>query len=369
MLENDTLRFYCYWKKKYLRKDPYAVDDQYYILYKTDDKKGVPLNATVSEAHGYGMLIAACLHTDDKEKKNIFDGLYRYYRAHLSGIGQNLMAWKQVDNGSEMYSSEGEDSAADGDLDIAYSLLMADKIWGSAGGINYRKAAAAIINDIMTCEIDEKDHFILLGDWVSRTGEGSKQRRATRSSDFIMQYFPAFARATGDERWKKVYDNTYAVINSILDKYGTGLLPDFMIKDSNSCEFLPAPAGFLEGEHDGDYFYNSCRVPWRIGADAIITKNENALRFSGIINKFITENTGSDPKKIKAGYTVSGEPFSHWSDLCFTAPFLLTAAAVGNIQWHDALRNAILTHGEDIYYGDTIAMLCLITDDGGWVSV
>lgn len=369
MLENDTLRFYSYWKKKYLRKDTYAKDEQYYVLYKTDSKTGVPANSTVSEAHGYGMLIAACLYNDDKEARNIFDGLYRYYRAHLSSIGSNLMAWKQTDNGSEMYSSEGADSAADGDLDIAYSLLMADKVWGSKGEINYLKSAVDIINDIMTWEINDKDHFILLGDWVSKTDSESKLRRATRSSDFIMQYFPVFAKVTGDERWNKVYDKTYGLINSFLDKYKTGFLPDFIINNSDSGKFISAPAGFLEGEHDGDYFYNSCRVPWRIGTDALITKNENALRFSEIIDRFITENTGSDPKKIRAGYTTDGKPVSHWNDLCFTAPFMITAAAADNREWHDALRNAVLTHGEDIYYGDTIAMLCLITDDGGWIVV
>lgn len=46
---------------------------------------------------------------------------------------------------------------------------------------------------------------------------------ATRSSDFIMQYMPVFAEATGDERWLKLYENTYNIINKIVDEYDTGI--------------------------------------------------------------------------------------------------------------------------------------------------
>ena len=37
------------------------------------------------------------------------------------------------------------------------------------------------------------------------------------------------------------------------------------------------------------------------------------------------------------------------------------------MNWHDSVRDMILNYGEDVYFGDTITMLCLIADDGGWV--
>ncbi len=38
-----------------------------------------------------------------------------------------LMAWQQSDDGKALIDSNGADSATDGDLDIAYALLLADR--------------------------------------------------------------------------------------------------------------------------------------------------------------------------------------------------------------------------------------------------
>ena len=57
---------------------------------------------TVSEAHGYGMLIAVSMADYDSEAKDLFDGMVRYYLAHPSQIGSHLMAWQQSDTGSAL---------------------------------------------------------------------------------------------------------------------------------------------------------------------------------------------------------------------------------------------------------------------------
>ena len=46
---------------------------------------------------------------------------------------------------------------------------------------------------------------------------------------------------------------------------------------------------------------------------------------------------------------------------------MLSAAAAGDTKWHDTIRQEVLDIGVDSYFGNTIAMLCLITDDGGWL--
>lgn len=113
------------------------------------------------------MLIAASMSDYDNKAKEIFDGMYRYYQSHLSEIGPNLMSWQQNDNGKAIVnSSSGGDSATDGDMDIAYALLMADSIWGSDGEINYKQSAVDVINDIMTYEVNKTDWVLQLGDWV-----------------------------------------------------------------------------------------------------------------------------------------------------------------------------------------------------------
>jgi endo-1,4-beta-D-glucanase Y len=368
-LTNDTKHYYEDWKETYLRQNPYVKDEtQYYVFYgeKEYAEAHSTVEVTVSEAHGYGMLITALMSDYDSEAKNIFDGMYHYYLAHPSSIGPHLMAWQQSDNGKALVDSNGADSATDGDLDIAYALLLADKVWGSSGEINYRQAAELVIDDIMKYDVSHDDNILRLGDWAYDVDKNDKYYTATRASDFIMQYFPVFYEVTGDERWMQLYDNTYGIINHFVEKYQTGLLPDFIIKDS-SGEWIPAPANFLENENDGVYEYNSCRVPWRISTDALVGKNEDAKKYAETVNAFFVNETGGNPEKIMAGYTPDGKAVADWDDLCFTAPLMLSAAASGDTKWHDTVRKEVLDIGVDSYFGNTIAVLCLITDDGGWL--
>lgn len=369
-LSEETVNFYEKWKNEYVIKNSYITnEDQYYVWYsgETYSQNNSATAVTVSEAHGYGMLITVSMADYDKDAKSIFDGMYRYYRAHLSSIGPNLMAWQQEDNGSAIVDTTGSDSATDGDMDIAYALLMADSIWGSDGEIPYKQTAIDIINDIMTYEVNKTDWIMQLGDWVYSSKEGDEYYSATRSSDFILQYMPVFAKITGDERWLKVYESTYNIINSITDEYNVGILPDFIVKDDDSGAFVPASPNYLESEYDGAYYYNSCRTPWRISMDYLINGNEDALAFAEMLNGFILDSTDGEPQRIRAGYKLDGTPIENYEELCFTAPFMIAAACGTNQEWHDSIRNAVINYGNDVYYGDSIKMLCLIVDDGGWI--
>ena len=100
--DSDMTAFYQEWKSKYVRQNPYVTDEtQYYVYYSEDTYSGgEPVPVTVSEAHGYGMLIAVSMADYDPDARAIFDGMVRYYQAHPSEIGLHLMAWQQSDNGS-----------------------------------------------------------------------------------------------------------------------------------------------------------------------------------------------------------------------------------------------------------------------------
>lgn len=367
VLSDDTLRFYETWKAKYLTEDPYTDSIQYFVRYGEETNDDGSVNVTVSEAHGYGMLITACMAEYDADAKKIFDGMYQFYRSHPSENGKNLMAWQQADTGSAIINVSGADSATDGDMDIAYALLLADQIWGSDGEINYRGAAVDVINDIMEYEVNKTDWILQLGDWAVWSDENDPFYAATRASDFIVQYMPVFAEAAEDDRWLNVYDSTYDIINSFTAQNGTGLLPDFIIKDAATGEFVAAPPNFLESDYDGYYYYNSCRTPWRISMDYLVNGNEDAAAFAKTVTAFIKESTNDDPWEIMAGYQPDGTAVEDYNDLCFTAPFLVAASCTDDAAWHDSVRDTVVNYGDDVYYGDTIKMLCLIADDGGWL--
>lgn len=78
------------------------------------------------------MLITAYMAGHDADAQTYFDGLYRFYKAHPSSIDPALMAWQQAkDSSGNIVDTSGSDAATDGDMDIAYALLLADKQWAA----------------------------------------------------------------------------------------------------------------------------------------------------------------------------------------------------------------------------------------------
>ena len=88
---DDSVRsFYGNWKKRYLRKG--CLEGQYYVKFNGPGRKG---RQCVSEGQGYGMMIMALMAGADPMARQIFDGLFRYYKAHPSKYNDWLMSWAQ----------------------------------------------------------------------------------------------------------------------------------------------------------------------------------------------------------------------------------------------------------------------------------
>src|SRR6185503_14700054 len=133
----------------YLRNDCGA--GQYYVWFNEATSNNT---ICVSEGQGYGMIITAYMAGHDPDAKIYFDGLYQFYKAHPSIHNPYLMAWNQI-TGCIDDPAGGNDGATDGDLDIAYALLLADKQWGSTGAINYFSEAVNVINAIKANDMNQ----------------------------------------------------------------------------------------------------------------------------------------------------------------------------------------------------------------------
>ena len=360
-LDDHVRSFYDGWKNKYLKQG--CEDDQYYVYFASGN------TVTVSEAMGYGMLIVPLMAGYDENAKIYFDGLYRYYKAHPSHIMPYLMAWKQITGCKD---SDGPDSASDGDIDIAFGLLLAHAQWGSQGAINYFHEAVLIINDLMGNNASEGDinqdfYSIKLGDWV-RNGS---YMNGTRTSDFIMDHFRAFACAVNDTNWNSVINTCYNLVVTMQTNYSpeTGLLPDFIVDMNTSPK--PADPNYLEGDLDGNYSYNACRDPWRLASDYLINGDERAKEAVIKINQWLIEACGGSAQNIHAGYYLDGEPAVGWSDIAFTAPFTVGAMLdTTNQEWLNKLYSKILSSNIAYggYYDNTLKLLSLITISGNyWV--
>ncbi|MEU3458837.1 glycosyl hydrolase family 8 [Streptomyces sp. NPDC006733] len=152
----------------------------------------------VAEGQGYGMVITATMAGADSGAKANFDGMVKYMLAHPSVHNSNLLAAEQD---SSCTSVDGSDSATDGDLDVPYGLLLADRQWSSSGTYNYKDLAIKHINAIKSNEVNPTTHYMLLGDWST---SGEPHYWMTRSSDFLIDHFRAFKKATGDSTWDAI---------------------------------------------------------------------------------------------------------------------------------------------------------------------
>lgn len=373
-MDQKIKALYDEWKQAYLRTVPDAPD-QAYVFYNSDGTSDPKNAVSVSEGQGYGMLLTVYMAGYDAEAQTIFDNLFRYYQAFQSVITPALMGWQQVDEDGEIIPNPegGDDSATDGDLDIAFALLLADKQWGSNGPINYIAKANTMISAIRKGDVNLELFTLKLGDWADdeepEDPDEPDYGKATRPSDFMLNHLKNFSAASGNSTWQSVITKTYSVINELFNNFSpnTGLLPDFVEFIDNA--YVPADEEFLERIEDGYYSWNSCRTPWRIATDYILTGDTRALNQLTALNNWIRNKTNQTPSNIKAGYKLDGTPLVSYTSLAFSTPFAVSAMInADNQAWLNALwthTSAQPTSGTN-YFANSIRLLSFLVVSGNW---
>jgi endo-1,4-beta-D-glucanase Y len=361
-LDNNTKTFYDQWKAVYLKND--CAANQYYVWFQENPQ---PSTICVSEGQGYGMVITAYMAGYDANAKTYFDGLYNFYKAHPSVNNSYLMAWDQV-NGCMDDPNGGNDGATDGDMDIAYGLLLAHYQWGSGGTINYLAEAINIINAIKQDDVNPSIWTSKLGDWAFST---DPMYYDTRPSDFMMDHFRVFQTASGSTDWTNVTNECYSLINNMQTNFSSasGLLPDFIVH----CNTTPTPAApnYLEGPEDGFYSYNACRTPWRIGTDYLVSGDPRAKAALDKINAWVRTKTSNTPSNIQSGYKLTGATISgdNYESEAFIAPFAIGAMdSTLNQTWLNSVYDELLSMqlSNTTYYENTIKMQSLIVLSSNW---
>ncbi|MFF5920948.1 glycosyl hydrolase family 8 [Streptomyces flavochromogenes] len=356
-LDQKVVDYYNKWKSAFVRQN--CGNGWYQIISPDAD------HPYVAEAQGYGMVVAATMAGADPDAKKIFDGLVKWKIDHPSAVNPNLLAAEQDVN---CRSVNGGDGATDGDMDVAYGLLLADKQWGSTGTYNYKDLALKHIAAIKKDELNPTTKLLKLGDWSS---SGDQYYYISRTSDWMVDHFRAFRTASGDTTWDAVRTAHQTQISRLQSTYasGTGLLPDFVV-DTNTTP-KPAPGQVLEDPNDGAYWWNACRTPWRIADDAVTSGDATSLAAARKVNSWIKTKTGGDPNKIAIGYKLNGTQISAGSEAAFFAPFAVAAMTdSGSQAWLDALWNKMLATPIDTssYFSASIQLQVMITASGNhWV--
>ena len=362
---------------------------------------------TVSESHGYGMMMLAYMAgSEDRlnlspdqwlfgctSLKHYFDAMVRTvleFPSVTGGLDNKLFAWelkgypRDGDNRTGYIEENGikkapftrpgnGTSATDGDMDIIYALILADKQWGSEGTYNYKQMALDMLESFWKYCIHRDYHTLLLGDWA----QGSRGQRlgdATRPSDFILSHLKAFDAIDETHDWQLVIDATYQVIQEIRDAENNlgnenGMLPDFVIRSDD--EWKVPDGHVLEGTGDGTFAYNACRVPWRLGTDYIlygdIVIGDSAM-YDYIIEPldYFAKNIGN--MNQMGPFNMDGSSVGWTDPHLFAPPFLLPAVITARDQeWVDIIWS---WDGINAYQGDNYAdyikLLVLLTASGNY---
>ncbi|PHD61395.1 glycosyl hydrolase family 8 [Bacillus wiedmannii] len=354
---NASVRsYYDNWKKKYLKNDLSSLPGGYYVKGEiTGDADGFKPLAT-SEGQGYGMIITVLMAGYDSNAQKIYDGLFKTARTFKSSQNPNLMGWVVADS----KKAQGHfDSATDGDLDIAYSLLLAHKQWGSNGTVNYLKEAQDMITKGIKASNVTNNNRLNLGDW------DSKNSLNTRPSDWMMSHLRAFYEFTGDKTWLTVINNLYDVYTQFSNKYSqnTGLISDFVVKTPPQ----PAPKDFLdESEYTNAYYYNASRVPLRIVMDYAMYGEKRSKVISDKVSSWIQNKTNGNPSKIVDGYQLNGSNIGSYPTAVFVSPFIAASTTKSdNQKWvnsgWDWMKNK-----KESYFSDSYNLLTMLFITGNW---
>ena len=328
-----------------------------------------PSIATVSEQHGYVMILTALMAGYDDSAKIYFDGMDAVRRRFPSSQNSACMSWQVDLNGGTLSASS--DGATDGDMDMAYALLLADAQWGGSPAgqsTTYLDEAKTLINALHgggnTEEISSTSYRTILGDWGS-------DPLCTRSSDWMVDHMRAYKAATGDAFWDKTETAVYTVISDLTGpgKPGasTGLVPDFSMNDPA----VPDASGGGTKEKKADCFsWNGCRYPWRMAMAYQHCGSTQAKAAVENLLDWATVETNGDPATFEAGYDLTGKALvSGDIDLAFIGP--ITTAATVDSKYQSFLDKGwayvsdIANYGNDSY-DDAIGLMCLLSISGNW---
>ncbi|WP_082882403.1 glycosyl hydrolase family 8 [Paenibacillus swuensis] len=288
-LNRDMLSMYTKWRDLYITTEGAKPGE---VRIRASD--ATYKNGTCSEGMGFAMLITVYMANASNSGHSDYDGLLRYYKRSLSP-GYNFMGWKVDKDGNSIDPY----SAPDGDLDVAISLLMAHKQWGSGGEINYLEEANKIIADIM-------EHLIYKPSYIVKQSQASIT--SVISSYEIPGWFDLFGEITGDTRWDKVTGAAYDIFDHFYNlNPQTGLVPYRWVLSPTGVPTYTGPNG--PDNNSTSYGFDPSRLPWRVGQDFLwngTSNNDLAHDLPDRNVKWFMTKINGNPATAALSYNIDG---------------------------------------------------------------
>jgi endo-1,4-beta-D-glucanase Y len=299
------------YNSKYLLDEGRIIDDQ---------------SVTTSKGQGYS-LIRSVLTND----KSTFDKVLKWTSSNLKRPDDSLFASKygRVDGQFKILEQE---NTTDGDLDIAYSLLQANKKWKD---ISYLDLAKKIIGDIWKTRVIEHNGMKFLLPASSRAKEGFE---IINPSYFSPMYYAEFAIVDPTNNWNRLRDDTYSELEKINQSHV--LFPDWIKYNISSQQYESAAQALFKDKSD-NFSFEAIRILLRVGEDYQKTKDNRALKILQSASILLDNNL--DRSTIKASIDPKGNDILTYetsaTDAMVSIALNTTDAKNKSKVWKDLLLN------------------------------
>jgi endo-1,4-beta-D-glucanase Y len=220
-----------------------------------------PGNITTSEGQSYTMLRAVWMDDQPTFDRSLASSQSLMQRP------DSLFSWRygELSNGSYgiQTSVGGNNTASDGDVEIAFALLMAYHRWNDN---HYLAVSQSIIRSIWDEEVVQVDGKpVLVADDIERN---SKTDVVVDPSYFDPAAFKVFAQIDPGQDWNGLVNNSYSILSELSSSNlgGTrsdGLPPDWIEMNRVTGQIIPDATPTL----DTNYGYDAFRIPFRLALD------------------------------------------------------------------------------------------------------
>lgn len=374
---------------------------------------------TVSEGLGYGMLLAAYFNDQSQ-----FWRLYNYVVGHTNKAG--LMHWRisktgvNIDevgypvphnnlytNGSGLTNNSATSpgagwglllnarnltSATDADVDIAFALAMAGKLWGGEGGYDYKVEARKWISNIMKYEMrpgwgNTGSLFIAAGYYTGGAWGGGADQGAQAGwnpSYYTPAYYPVFQEISGDPQWGALYTKMSDQMSIVAEaNNGTGLFPDWCNTASGLSKVTTSCSD--RGPQSYNFYYDAVRVPWRLAVAASWFNDPKALLWANQAANYFKNKFYANA--IVDGYQIDGSPWSasladpvsavggiNTNGTVFLSMIAPATLPYGDMQYandfYQAVVNSKISYASPYhYFGNTLRLLSLLYMSGEFINI
>jgi endoglucanase len=261
-------------------------------------------NITTSEGQSYTMLRA--VWEDDRAT---FDQSWQWTKDNLQHDNDKLFSWlfgQRADGSYGILEDQGgNNTAADGDTDLALALTYAYGRWGNDG---YLADAKAVVGDIWRLEVVDVAGKPVVAS--NNQEKGDKQQYVINPSYFAPYAYRTFAQIDPSNNWLGAVDSSYEILDKSttanLDKgQSAGLPPDWIQVDKTSGAVSPPVSG-----QTTNYGYDAIRVPFRVALDQKWNDEPRAKAYLEKL-KFLGDQWSQD-RKLMATYTHDGQPVDNY---------------------------------------------------------